>query len=235
MARRHTCGPDSHVSMIEASAEVDRLPASTARKTACRRRARASSRARSTRSSRQCEPGTPMRTSTRPNGPAARSAPRSTMAAGGDRGDETRLGGSRTRGGGGGRPDSRRAITSSVNAAARAPSTTRWSKVTETLPIWRTTISPSTDDGARGDPVDAEDADLGVVDERRDEEPAELAGARDGEGAAAQLLRRRACRRAPPRRAVDLRGEARRARRVSQPRTTGTTRPWSVWTATPRS
>ena len=41
------------------------------------------------------------------------------------------------------RPDSRRAITSSVNAAARAPSTTRWSNVTETLPIWRTTISPS--------------------------------------------------------------------------------------------
>ena len=42
-----------------------------------------------------------------------------------------------------GNPDSRRAITSSVNAVARAPSTTRWSNVTETLPMRRTTISPS--------------------------------------------------------------------------------------------
>src|SRR5918992_1074347 len=39
--------------------------------------------------------------------------------------------------------DSSRRMTSSANAAARAPSTTRWSNVTETLPIWRTTISPS--------------------------------------------------------------------------------------------
>ena len=38
---------------------------------------------------------------------------------------------------------SSRAITASVNAAARAPSTTRWSNVTLMLPIVRTTISPS--------------------------------------------------------------------------------------------
>ena len=55
------------------------------------------------------------------------------------------------------RPDSRRAITSSVNAAARAPSTTRWSNVTETLPIRRTTISPSRTTGRGPIRCDAED------------------------------------------------------------------------------
>ena len=40
-------------------------------------------------------------------------------------------------------------------------------------------------DGARGDPVDSEDADLGMVDERRDDEAAELPGTRDGERAVA--------------------------------------------------
>ena len=40
-------------------------------------------------------------------------------------------------------------------------------------------------DGARGDPVDSEDADLGVIDERRHEDAAELAGTRDGERAVA--------------------------------------------------
>ena len=40
-------------------------------------------------------------------------------------------------------------------------------------------------DGARGDPVDSEDADLGMVHERRHDEAAELPGARDGEGAVA--------------------------------------------------
>ena len=48
---------------------------------------------------------------------------------------------------------------------------------------------PVANDGARADPVDPEDSDLGVVDERSDEDAAELAGARDGEGAAAELLR----------------------------------------------
>ena len=37
-------------------------------------------------------------------------------------------------------------------------------------------------DGPRGDPADAEDADLGVVDDRRLEEAAEPAGTRDGKG-----------------------------------------------------
>ena len=45
------------------------------------------------------------------------------------------------------------------------------------------------------DAVDAEDPDLGMVDERRHEEPTEPAGARDGEGPAAQLL---GCERACP-------------------------------------
>ena len=44
-------------------------------------------------------------------------------------------------------------------------------------------------DRARRDAVHAEDADLGVIDERCHEEAAELAGARDGEGRAAELLR----------------------------------------------
>ena len=44
------------------------------------------------------------------------------------------------------------------------------------------------DDGAIGDAVEPEDRDLGMVDERGDEEPAELAGARDRERRVAQLL-----------------------------------------------
>ena len=48
-------------------------------------------------------------------------------------------------------------ITASVNAAARAPSTTRWSKVTLTFPIGRTITSPSRTTGRGRDPVHAED------------------------------------------------------------------------------
>src|SRR3954447_16691918 len=44
-------------------------------------------------------------------------------------------------------------------------------------------------DRAVGDPTDAQDRDLGMVDERRLEEPGELARARDGEGRAAEVLR----------------------------------------------
>ncbi len=44
--------------------------------------------------------------------------------------------------------------------------------------------------GPRRDPVEAEDPDLGMVDERRDHQPAELARARDGERGAAEVLRR---------------------------------------------
>ena len=39
--------------------------------------------------------------------------------------------------------DSSRAITARPKSAARLPSITRWSNVTETLPMRRTTISPS--------------------------------------------------------------------------------------------
>ena len=52
-------------------------------------------------------------------------------------------------------------MTSSVNAAARAPSTTRWSNVTLMFATGRTTISPSRTTGALRDPVHAEDPDLG--------------------------------------------------------------------------
>src|SRR6478672_9655900 len=43
-------------------------------------------------------------------------------------------------------------------------------------------------DGTLGDAADAEDPDLGVVDDGRRQESAQLAGARDGEGRAAELL-----------------------------------------------
>jgi hypothetical protein len=68
------------------------------------------------------------------------------------------------------------------------PSITRWSNVTETLP------HPTDDDLAVArdravlDPVDAEDRDLGMVDQRSDEKSRRLAGAGHGEGAATQLL-----------------------------------------------
>ena len=57
------------------------------------------------------------------------------------------------------------------------------------------------DDRALADPVDAEDRDLGVVHERRHEEPAEPACARHGERRAAELVR----------------GEAALARAVGEP------------------
>ena len=41
------------------------------------------------------------------------------------------------------RPDCSRSMTSRQKAAARTPSTTRWSKLTETLPTGRITTSPS--------------------------------------------------------------------------------------------
>ena len=83
---------------------------------------------------------------------------------------------------------SSRPMTSSRKTLARAPSTTRWSNVQASQPISRTTTSPSTTAGRGADPVQAEDADLGVVDERRGEEAAELAGARHRERRAPQLL-----------------------------------------------
>ena len=103
-------------------------------------------------------------------------------------------------------------MTASPNSAARLPSMTRWSNVTETFPIRRTTTSPSRTTGRSVDPVDAEDRHLGVVDQRRDEQSGRLAGARDGERAAAQLLRLERPRRARPRRAAAPRRRARRAR-----------------------
>ena len=98
----------------------------------------------------------------------------------------------------------------------------------------RTTTWPSRTTGRSGDAVQPEDRDLGVVDERRHEEPAELAGARDREGRVAELLGGERPARAPSARRGRLRGDPRRESR-SQPRTTGTTRPSSVWTATPTS
>ena len=95
------------------------------------------------------------------------------------------------------RPDCSRAITSRQNAAATTPSTTRWSNVTETFPIGRTTISPLANDRTLRDAVQAEDRDLGMVDERRHEEPAELPGARDGERRVAELVRGELPARAP--------------------------------------
>ena len=85
-----------------------------------------------------------------------------------------------------GAPGSRRGRT----RRRPAPSTTRWSNVTETLPTGRTTISSSTTTAPLGDAVEAEDRDLGVVDERRHQQPAEPAGARHRERRPAQLVRR---------------------------------------------
>ena len=93
------------------------------------------------------------------------------------------------------------------------------------LPIGRTTISPSRTTGRGAMRCTPRIADLGVVDERRHEEPGELPRARDGERRAAELLGRERARRAPSRRARRRRRAARRRERVSQPRTTGTTSP----------
>ena len=89
-------------------------------------------------------------------------------------------------------------------------------------------------DRALGDPADAEDRHLRVVDDRRREEAAELAGARDRERRAAELLRRERAGARGLGQPLDLGGELLDGG-ASQPRTTGTTRPWSVCTATPMS
>ena len=62
-------------------------------------------------------------------------------------------------------------------------------------------------DGALGDPVDAEDADLGVVDQRRHQQAAELPGARDAEGRAAELLELQRAGACPVGKALQLRVE----------------------------
>src|SRR5437764_602582 len=60
---------------------------------------------------------------------------------------------------------------------------------------------------ASADPVDAEDRDRRVIDQRRREEPGRLAGARDGERAVAQLLERELSRVSRLGQASDLRLE----------------------------
>ena len=80
-------------------------------------------------------------------------------------------------------------MTARPKSAARLPSMTRWSNVTETFPIVPRDDLAVADDRALLDPVDPEDRDLGMVDERRDEEAGGFAGARDRERAAAELLR----------------------------------------------
>ena len=111
-----------------------------------------------------------------------------------------------------GRPaaDRSRSMTARPNSAARAPSTTRWSNVTETLPIWRTTTSPSRTTGASAIRWTPRIATSGWLTSGVDEEAAELAGARDGERRAAQLLRRERARARRRRRAVAPRRRARR-------------------------
>ena len=116
-------------------------------------------------------------------------------------------------------------MTASPNSAARAPSTTRWSNVSATSPIGRTTTSPSRTTGRGGDPADAEDRDLRMVDDRRLEEAGELAGARHGERRAAELVGRERAGAGGLGEARDLGGELVDRALVSQPRTTGTTRP----------
>ena len=66
--------------------------------------------------------------------------------------------------------------------------------MTPTVPTRRTTTLPSRTTGTRPDAPDAEDRDLGMVDDRGLEEPGELARARHRERRPAQVTRvRRAC------------------------------------------
>ncbi len=71
------------------------------------------------------------------------------------------------------------------------------------------------DDGSRRNSPDAEDRDLGVVDDRCLEEAGELARARDGEGRAAQLLRLERAGAGAFGQAGDFRGELVDRRRVT--------------------
>ena len=79
-------------------------------------------------------------------------------------------------------------MTSSPNAAARAPSTTRWSNVSAMLPDAADGELAVAHDRPVGDAPHAEDRHLGMVHDRRLEEAGELARARHAEGRAAQLL-----------------------------------------------
>ena len=79
-------------------------------------------------------------------------------------------------------------MTARPKSAARLPSMTRWSNVTETFPMRRTDDLAVPNDRAVLDAVDAEDRNLRIVQERRDEEAGRATGARHRERAAAQLL-----------------------------------------------
>ena len=126
-------------------------------------------------------------------------------------------------------------ITARPNAAARAPSTTRWSNVIAIVPCSPTDDFAVANDGARRDAADAEDRDLRVVDDRRLEEPGELPRARDRERRATHLVRRDRARPAPASASRSISAWISATDFSRQPRTTGTTRPCSVCTATPMS
>ena len=60
--------------------------------------------------------------------------------------------------------------------------------MTDTFPISRATIFAVPHDRPRGDAVEPEDRDLGMIDQRRDEDAAEPAGARHGKGRVTELV-----------------------------------------------
>ena len=111
-------------------------------------------------------------------------------------------------------------MTASANSAARAPSTTRWSNVTAIVPVRRTTTSPSRTTGRWPMRPMLRIATSGWFTIGVWKRPASFPALVDGEGRAAQLVRRRASRRGRPprdggsrRRAPRPRSCPRRARR----------------------
>ena len=98
-------------------------------------------------------------------------------------------------------------MTASPKAAARAPSTTRWSNVIAMVPDRSHDDRVVADDRTRRDAPDAQDRHLRVVDDRGLEEAGELACARDGERRIAQLVRGQRAVSRPVGEACDLRDQ----------------------------
>ncbi len=125
-------------------------------------------------------------------------------------------------------------MTSSVNAAARAPSTTRWSNVTETLPMRRTTISSSRTTGRGPIRWMPRMPTSGWLTSGVTSKPPSLPAL-----VIVNVLPRSSSGFSEPARAASASRSTSAPRSSSdaesQSRTTGTTRPWSVCTATPRS
>ena len=120
-----------------------------------------------------------------------------------------------------------------TNVAASHPSTMRWSKLDDRLNIWRGSNAAVAPHRTGLHLVDADDRDLGRVDDRRGGEPAERPERRDRDRRTGQLVARRRSVTGGSRRPVRSRRRDPRCRAPRRGGRRGRSSPSSVWVAMP--